>query len=68
MPFHMRVFVEFERRSSQSGLERGWSGYGQTGYESLTSLHRREILWQRDTAPSAGRQFRGSAVACCFAG
>jgi hypothetical protein len=35
------------------------------GCESPTSFHRRDILWQRDAAASARRQFCGSAVACC---
>jgi len=59
------VFAGFERAMISERVRAGWSAYGQTGCESLVCLHRREILWQRDTAPSAGRQFRGSAVACC---
>jgi hypothetical protein len=62
---HVRVFAGFERAMISERVRAGWSGYGQTGCESLISLHRREILWQRDTAPSAGRQFCGSAIACC---
>jgi len=59
MPFHMRVFVEFERAIISERVRAGLERVGQNGLWEPNILHRREILWQRDSAlcrPTIPRQ------------